>query len=199
MAPRRDCAARKRFADANFPNEARGLADSKAVRGIVFSLFEGYVIAQRGHDAYEEVLDAAACGTADPFVGPATYRDDDLLALVDVEARAEGVSRDAVLRALGEYAFPRLAARYAEPLAAIHDFPALLAQLPRVPRLAGDLELELGGPHVRIAYRAPRRLCALAEGLLHSGARHYGARLSLEQRACIDRGAPRCVWEGVVQ
>jgi predicted hydrocarbon binding protein len=48
---------------------------------------------------------------------------------------------------------------------------------------------------VRMSYSSPRRLCALAEGLIDGTAAHYGDRLAQRQLECMHRGDERCVFE----
>jgi len=48
---------------------------------------------------------------------------------------------------------------------------------------------------LRIWYRSPRKLCALAEGFIIGTAAHFGERAALEQTECMHRGAGRCLIE----
>ena len=41
-------------------------------------------------------------------------------------------------------------------------------------------------------YESPRRLCDLAKGLVAGAAKHFGERVSLEETACMHRGAQAC-------
>ena len=52
------------------------------MKGIIFNLPEEFVVETFGVDAYEEILAASELRTTDPVVGPGTYPDEDLLALV---------------------------------------------------------------------------------------------------------------------
>ena len=44
-----------------------------------------------------------------------------------------------------------------------------------------------------MVYSSGRRLCALAEGLIHGAASHYGEEATITQPECMLRGASRCV------
>ena len=44
-----------------------------------------------------------------------------------------------------------------------------------------------------IFYSSARKLCALAEGLIHGAAAHYGEDATIAQAECMHQGASRCV------
>jgi hypothetical protein len=44
-----------------------------------------------------------------------------------------------------------------------------------------------------IAYTSPRRLCALARGIIRGIARHYRERVEIAEATCMHRGAAPCV------
>jgi hypothetical protein len=168
------------------------------MRGVIFLMFESFVVERRGFDAYEALLEGVAgrLASGDSFIGPNTYRAEDLVALVDAEAAAAGLAREPLLRDLGRFAFPRLAMRFAWLCAGHRRLPAFLSYLHRIARETAGFELEQTPAALRIAYRSPRHLCALAEGLLEGAATHFNTTLPLAKLACVDRGDPRCVWQG---
>ena len=171
-----------------------------AMRGIVFLMFESFVIERRGYDAYEDLLDAVAgrLDATDPFIGAGTYRDDDLLALVDAEADASASSRSQILRELGSFCFPRLAKRYAWVLAGQRSLPMFMSYLRRTSRDRAGFALEQNAGSLRITYRSPPSLCVLGDGLLDGVSEYFATPLALAHVACVDRGDPSCVWEGAV-
>jgi hypothetical protein len=170
------------------------------VRGVVFLLFESYVVEHRGHDAYEDLLDAVAGRIEDdPFLGPKTYRDDDLIALVDAEVAASGTTRPTLLREFGRFSFPRLVTRYAWATAGHRDFASFVAYMKRAAHGIRGFEMESAWPHVRVRYRAPNALCPIAEGLLVGSAEHFGVTVAIEKLACVDRGDATCTWDAVIE
>ena len=46
---------------------------------------------------------------------------------------------------------------------------------------------------VEVLYTSPRRLCALAEGIVRGLATHYGEAVSMDQPECMLRGDARCL------
>src|SRR3989449_11610799 len=45
---------------------------------------------------------------------------------------------------------------------------------------------------VVITYTSPRRLCALARGIIRGVARHYGEPVTITETTCMHRGAEAC-------
>ena len=55
------------------------------------------------------------------------------------------------------------------------------------------LSVRRDGPRVAVlTYRSHRRLCAVAKGIAHGVAAHFGERLSITEEACMAGGAPAC-------
>ena len=55
------------------------------------------------------------------------------------------------------------------------------------------LSVQRDGPRVAVlTYRSHRRLCAMAKGIAHGVADHYGERLGITEEACMARGALSC-------
>jgi hypothetical protein len=91
-----------------------------SVKGIIFNLLEEFITAELGPERLEEIEGSTALQTTDPFVGPGSYPDADLVALVGAAGVRLGTETSAVLEAFGRFCVPALAAR----------FPALLAPHP---------------------------------------------------------------------
>lgn len=79
------------------------------MKGVIFNVFEDFVITKFGEDVLEDIVDATTLQTTEPFVGPGTYPATDLLALVATAADLLGITVDEALRAYGRHAFPALA------------------------------------------------------------------------------------------
>jgi predicted hydrocarbon binding protein len=46
---------------------------------------------------------------------------------------------------------------------------------------------------VLITYDSPRKLCAVARGIVRGVASHFGERIAIEGRRCMHRGDPHCL------
>ena len=79
------------------------------MKGSIFKLFEHYVGASYGADAFDDILDATTLETTEPFVGPGDYPAADLVALVTATCAMHDVAVDELLQGFGRHAFPLLA------------------------------------------------------------------------------------------
>jgi hypothetical protein len=181
------------------------------VKGIVLVALERYLIERHGEAAWEQIFDTAgpALSTQDPWVGPGTYPDKDLLTVIDVAAAHTGTDTSTLLRNLGNFSFAHIAARYGWAVAGHRDLRAFLGALerkvhPEVDRMSPGART----PDVRftwtsettfsVSYRSPRALCSYAEGMLLGVATHFGASLALAKVACAQAGAEHCRWEATI-
>ncbi len=176
------------------------------MKGVIFNLFEGFVSEGWGEEAYEALLDACPLHTQEPFVGPGTYPDADMIALVTKACERFEVTAPDALRAFGTYCFPQLASKfpkfvqgYDHPkafLMSVHDIihvevrklfkdavtPSFVYQDPAPDRLV-------------IEYRSERKLCYLMEGLLDGVSDHFSVAIDRVQTQCVHEGADTCVFE----
>ncbi len=44
-----------------------------------------------------------------------------------------------------------------------------------------------------ISYRSPRKLCALAKGIVRGAAAHYKVDITISEESCMLRGNPECL------
>lgn len=169
------------------------------VKGTVFNLLARVVRRERGEDAWDALLDAAACDGVYTSLG--TYPDAELVRLIRAAARTWHASPRAVLRWLGRHAVPLFA----------RDHPALFA----MPATRGSVPANVDAA-VCAVLRRPcgavidpasgvgaglrdarwrcdgprRRLRGLALGWVEGVADYYGVSLDLD----VDE--PQCRREG---
>jgi hypothetical protein len=56
------------------------------------------------------------------------------------------------------------------------------------------LHVERTSPdEVVVTYDSPRKLCAVARGIMRGIAKHFGERISISDRACMHKGDPKCL------
>jgi hypothetical protein len=176
------------------------------VKGIIFNLFEDFVIANVGDEAYEEILASADLRTAEPFVGPGSYPDEDLMALMGQVVRRMNIPADETLRAFGRFCLPPLARRFPGFMTP-HTHPKAFlltvdsfhstevnklfdgARCPRFRYESPALD------RLIMRYQSERRMCALAEGLLDGVATYYGVPIRHVQTACMLRGDSECAFD----
>jgi hypothetical protein len=173
------------------------------MKGIIFNLFEEFLVANLGSEAYEDLLDATPLQTRDPFVGPGSYPDADLLALAAAAAERSGIPVETGIRDFGRFCIPALERRF-PAFFDVPDAKTFLQSLERVHhvevrKLYDDaifprFRCEDPGPdRLVMRYESSRRLCALAEGLIEGVAERFGVRVAIDHAACMHRGDPACV------
>lgn len=173
-----------------------------AMKGVVFNLLEAFVVENWGEEAYESILDLCPLETKEPFVGPGTYPDSDLLCIATAAARRVGVPLPDALRAFGTFAFPHLADRfpsYAEEkesatafLLGVHEVIHVEVRKLMPEAVTPSFEYRSDGGGLVVRYRSERKLCHFMEGLLVGLGERYGTPVQQEQRCCMHDGAPHC-------
>jgi hypothetical protein len=176
------------------------------MKGIIFNLLENFVVETQGIEAYEQILAATELRTTEPFVGPGSYPDEDLMALVGTTVARLGIDRNEALRAFGRFCVPKLAQRFPAFMAAHRHPKAFLLTVGTVhdlevrklypdatpPRFAYESPAE---NRLVMRYSSPRRLCAFVAGLVDGVADHFGVPIQQEQICCMAAGADCCEFQ----
>ena len=171
------------------------------MKGIVFNLLEEVVTTEHGERTWDALLEAAGASGAYSSLG--NYEDDELARLVGAASKALDVPPQDVVRWFGRKAIPLLARRYPaffSPHRHTRDFLLTLNTIihPEVRKLypeaiVPEFVFETPAPNVlRLGYRSPRKLCALAEGFVLGAADHFGESVAQEQPRCMLRGDAEC-------
>jgi predicted hydrocarbon binding protein len=173
------------------------------VKGVIFNILEDAVTRAHGAATWDALLDAAGSDGAYSSLG--NYPDSEIEALVGAAADALAITPEEVLRWFGTAAIPLLAERYAAFFDVQQGTVGFLESLngmihPEVRKLYPGavcphfgFGVEPDGT-VRMIYRSPRRMCALAEGFIAGAAAHYGEEVALEHPTCMHRGDGACTF-----
>jgi len=172
------------------------------VKGIIFNLVQEVVEEAYGASAWDSLLEAAELEGSYTSLG--SYPDEELLRLVAAASQAFELPADAVVRLIGERAFPLLSERYPaffEGHTSAQPFLLTLNDIihPEVRKLypgasVPDFDFETPSPDtLLLGYRSERQLCALAEGFILGAAAHFDQHVELDQPECMNRGDERCV------
>ena len=78
------------------------------MKGVIFNYLEEFITENWGEEKYEEILGECPLKTKEPFVGPGTYPDTDLLAIVSKTVEKLGITLPDALRSFGKFCFPKL-------------------------------------------------------------------------------------------
>jgi hypothetical protein len=172
------------------------------VKGIIFNLVEGFVVAEGGEGAWDGLLDSA--GLDGGYTSLGDYADEELMTLVTAYSRTHDVEPADATRTIGEHALTGLAARYPEffePHRHTRDMLLTLNDVihPEVRKLhpaANPPDFVYGSTDAEafvMGYSSARRLCFLAEGMITAAAAHYGEQVTISQSECMHDGAERCL------
>jgi hypothetical protein len=177
------------------------------MKGVIFNLFEDFVSEGWGDDAYDALLQTCPLHTKGGiFVGPETYPDGDLVALLTKACERFDVPPPDALRAFGTFCFSKFATKYPVFFEGIEGAKAFLLIVHdvihvEVRKLFKDavppsFEYDDSAPdRLVIQYRSDRKLCHLMEGLLDGVAEHFATTIDRTQRQCMFDGASVCEFD----
>ena len=131
-----------------------------------------------------------------------TYSYEEFGAIVGAMARAAGLTPTDTLRLVGRRGFGPLASRAPHVLDGLEDWRSVLRSLdgiihPEVKKIYADAEVPSfsaldEGDGMLVTYRSPRRLCALADGLMRGAGEWFGTELNVVHETCVAAGAESC-------
>ncbi|MES2802477.1 MAG: heme NO-binding domain-containing protein [Bdellovibrionota bacterium] len=173
------------------------------MKGIVFNLVEEFISKNWGEDKYEEILALCPLHTKEPFVGPGTYPDSDLMVIVGKAADVLGISVSEALRAFGKFMLPQLVGKFPNfitPYKHPKDFLMTIDSVIHVEvrKLYKDAETprfvfqDTGPNQLSFDYQSKRKLCSLVEGMLDGVSEHYKMPIKYTQTKCYSKGDGAC-------
>jgi hypothetical protein len=172
------------------------------VNGFVFQEIGKFVQSLAGGHAWVD-LQRAVAPPGRIYYRVAEYPDEEALGLVGALAERLGEPEYDLLRRLGEFMVPDLlrVARYWVPEqwrsidlidhteSTIHEMLRQEGSQTDPPRLR---TLRKGPDEVEVIYDSPRRLCALAKGIITGLGKQHGEDLSVAETDCMLEGALAC-------
>ncbi len=176
------------------------------MKGIIFKHFESFVVDNFGEDVFEDVLDSTELITEGPFVGPGTYPDEDLFALVGTAIGKLGIPLNDALYAFGTYLFDHLAAAapvFVESSADLRTFLLTIHSVIHVEvrKLFPGADTpdfsyeEPADDRLVMHYTSKRKLCPLVRGLLDGAAKSFGESIVCTETSCVHEGADQCTFQ----
>ncbi|MCP5180603.1 MAG: heme NO-binding domain-containing protein [Pseudomonadales bacterium] len=174
------------------------------MKGVVFNILADMVESSYGIEAWDGLL--LATGLEGVYVATESYPDEELYALVEAASKATGIEASALVPAFGRYMMPAFVEQYPMFFPEGQTLKQFLLTVDAVVhKEVRKLFPDAGLPEFRyrddrpdaltMVYRSPRRLCALAEGLVQGAADHFGERCRIAHDVCMHRGADRCELE----
>jgi hypothetical protein len=176
------------------------------MKGVIFNLLEEFIIEIADEDTYEEILDGVTLVTREPFVGPGTYPDEDLVALVTKTVERLGMPAPAALRAFGKWIFPKLAAMVPPELTDFDHPKEFLKTVDRIIHVEVQKLYEHAAPpkfyyedpgpdSLIMRYHSERKMYDLMDGLLEGVAEHYKVPIQYERAETEWNGKQVCEYQ----
>jgi predicted hydrocarbon binding protein len=172
------------------------------VRGLIFTSLKEFVTDGYGEPAWSQLL-ANTGLTGRSYLATDTYPDEEVLSLVTAASSLTNLPADILLRDFGRALVPGLVKTYRAFIKpqwrSLDLIAAVESQIHKAVRLR---EPDASPPRLRatrtsptevvVRYDSPRRLCALAEGIVTGLAVFYGERVQLRHTTCMHRGDTEC-------
>lgn len=154
------------------------------MKGIIFNLLEDFVTETWGDSAYDDLASQCDLETTEPFVGPGTYPDKDLVTLATAVAEKAALPLPDALRAFAAHSFPKLAKKYPVFLDSQPDARSFLRSVEgvihvevrklfpeaRTPRFLYE---DASNGDLIMTYQSERNLYPVVEGFIEGVALHY--------------------------
>lgn len=175
------------------------------MHGLIANQLRSYTLAHHSREAWTHAVEA--CGNALPD-GPVplglTYHDADVMAVVLALSRETDMEVPVLLEEFGAYLAGGLLRVYHPLVPGAWRTLDVIQHAEEHIHTAVRLRDSSAGPpyltasrrsptSVEVIYTSPRRLCALATGIVHGMATHYGEVVRVEQPECMLRGDARCL------
>jgi predicted hydrocarbon binding protein len=175
------------------------------MKGIIFNLLESFVCEGWGEQTYEEVLERCRLRTREPFIGPGTYPDADLVALVSAVTERLDIKMDDALHAFGKYAFAHLVRKFpmfvqghSHPKTFLKTIDDVIhVEVKKFLRDADPPHITFRDPapdELVLIYDSRRRMCTLAAGLVDGCAQFFAVPIECREIECARTGAATCTF-----
>jgi hypothetical protein len=173
------------------------------VKGIIFNLLESFIVENWGEKKYENIIGKSELITTDPFVGPVSYPDFDIIEIIKKTAVAVKISEEELLMRLGRYCIPKLKARYPvffERHKKAKDFLKTVDYIHyvEVVKLYKDATpphfecIDLGENKMTMIYHSQRQLCSFMMGLVEGVGDLYNEQIIIKKDKCTLKGDDYC-------
>lgn len=173
------------------------------MHGTIFAELEKFVGARLGPDAWASLMREAGI-ERDRYDPLEIYPDAELVSLVTTASRITQIPADTLLEDYGFFIAPDLLNLYwalVQPEwrtldllehteTAIHEVVRLSQKGATPPYLRAERTTP---SEVTIVYSSPRKLCAVAKGIIRGVASHYGESVSVTEPTCMLRGNESCI------
>jgi len=175
------------------------------MKGMVFTMLGELVEERYGLKVWDELIELTQPESEGIYISSDVYPDQELHKYVSTLSLKLKVPERDLVFAFGEYLLSRFYAMHPE-LFIDHTLRSFLNSVHNVihvevKKLHPDVmlpEFNYEGKaenKLVMLYKSPRKLCALAEGLIAGAAKHFGEKHLCEHSVCMHQGADHCRFE----
>ena len=172
------------------------------MHGMIFSELQKYAETKHGKGTWDTLLTKANLPSK-MYFPVQEYPDSEIVALVKAASDVTGADANRILQDFGQFIVPSLLKMYGHVLkkqwktidviehteGTVHT--VVRTQNPGASPPALNT-MRLNPNEVLLIYSSHRRMCALAIGIGHGLAAHFGEKILVNQGMCMHKGAPRC-------
>lgn len=172
------------------------------MKGIVFTSFNEMVEDKFGLDVWDALLTKVNPKSEGIYTSGGTYEDAELLGYVKELSEITKIGQPELIEAFGLYLFPVLSSKYPEFLAQpnLYEFLKSVDKIIHVEvnKLYPEAILptmtyeEPSSDSLIINYSSPRKLCALAKGLIRGASEYYKTPITVNETICLLHGNDHC-------
>jgi hypothetical protein len=176
------------------------------LHGIIHAELKRYVETRHGSDAWKACLETAGLSHK-MFLPISTYPDADAVAIVTAASKLTNIPAERILEDFGEFIAPDLISMYQSLIEAHWRTVELLLHteevIHRVVRINNPgaqppkLRFEQLGPgELKLYYDSPRRMAAVAKGIITGVAKHYGQTVLIREQRQTDGSSEMSITVG---
>ncbi len=173
------------------------------MHGLIVNQLRQFVVDGHGRDAWANVIRTAGVSLAERPPIDRIYADDDVLAVVAAASSLTNTPAQDLLEAFGKFLAPTLLRVYAPLLDSGWRTLDVVEHTEEHIHTAVRLRDPTAGPpyltarrvapdEVIVHYTSPRRLCAVAVGIVHGIATEFGESVTVTQTRCMLDGDRAC-------
>lgn len=162
------------------------------MHGIIHAELKRFVEAKHGAEAWKAVLEGAGLPNK-LYLATQTYPDAEAVAIVTSASKITGASADSILEAYGEFIAPSLMQMFRtlikpewKTMDMLLNTEETIHKVVRLKNPGADpprLQFSKTGPNTLLfKYDSPRRMVAVARGIMKGVARHYNEKIAFAER-----------------
>jgi hypothetical protein len=172
------------------------------MHGIVHAELQKYIVIRFGHPIWKKLLKQSGLETKSYLVSQ-HYPDSDILTLVTTASEVTEKPVSQLLEEFGEFIAPDLLEMYRpmldprwrtlDILEHTEDTVHRVVRLRNAGATPPELRCQRLSPgEVQLSYNSPRKMCALARGIIRGLAKRFDETVQIQEGACMLRGAASC-------